>query len=117
MCNIGDGLVHAFRASRFSRMKVPCLLGVFDLAGSRECSQYAFRHSYNVGILIFKHYAAQYPPARAPVSASRPALRLSAHDSGPVRLARPSPYGSFIHTSMPVYPGAQEFASKQSSGS
>ena len=45
-------------------------------------------------------------PACAPVNASRAALRLSAHDSEPVRLARPSPYGSFIHTSTPVYPGA-----------
>jgi hypothetical protein len=46
------------------------------------------------------------PPACAPVNASLPALRLRAHDSGPVWLARPSPYGSFIHTSTPVYPGA-----------
>src|SRR5882762_1187509 len=46
---------------------------------------------------------------RAPqksVNASCPALRLSTHDSGSVRLARPSPYGSFIRTSTPVYPGA-----------
>src|SRR5215471_20558288 len=46
------------------------------------------------------------PPACAPVNASLPALRLKAHDSEPVWLARPSPYGSFIHTSTPVYPGA-----------
>src|SRR5215472_5926498 len=45
-------------------------------------------------------------PACAPVNASLPALRLRAHDSEPVWLARPSPYGSFIHTSTPVYPGA-----------
>ena len=42
------------------------------------------------------------PPACAPVNASLPALRLRAHDSEPVWLARPSPYGSFIHTSTPV---------------
>ena len=46
------------------------------------------------------------PPACAPVNASLPALRLKAHDSEPVWLARPSPHGSFIHTSTPVYPGA-----------
>src|SRR5437016_14286225 len=46
------------------------------------------------------------PPACAPVNASRSALRLNVHDSGPVWLAKPSPYGSFIRTSTPVYPGA-----------
>src|SRR5258706_8805066 len=46
---------------------------------------------------------------RAPqksVNASRAASRLPAHDSGPVWVAGPSPYGSFIRTSTPVYPGA-----------
>jgi hypothetical protein len=50
------------------------------------------------------------PPARAPVNASHPASRLTTHDSGTVWLARPSPYGSFIRTSTPVYPGAPPFA-------
>jgi len=48
---------------------------------------------------------------RAPqksVNASRTALRLPPHDSEPVRLARPSPYGSFIHTFTPDYPGAPQ---------
>jgi hypothetical protein len=46
-------------------------------------------------------------PACAPVNASRAALRLyHTHDSEPAWLARPSPYGSFIHTCTPVYPGA-----------
>ena len=59
-----------------------------------------------VGTLIYVHFAAQYP-ACAPVNASRAALRLfHAHDSEPVWLARPSPYGSLIRTSTPVYPGA-----------
>ena len=31
-----------------------------------------------------------------------------AHDSGPVWVAGPSPYGSFIRTSTPVYPGAPQ---------
>src|SRR5207249_6628232 len=46
------------------------------------------------------------PPTCAPVNASCPASRLTTHDSGSVWLARPSPYGSFIRTSTPVYPGA-----------
>ena len=45
------------------------------------------------------------PPACTLVNASRPTLRLAAHDSGPVQLARLSPYGSLIHCSTPVYPG------------
>src|SRR5215813_10528915 len=54
------------------------------------------------------------PPACAPVNASLPALRPQAHDSEPVWLARPSPYGSFIHTSTPVYPGAPMITSSNS---
>ena len=46
------------------------------------------------------------PPACTLVNASRPTLRLVTHDSGPVQLARLSPYGSLIHYSTPVYPGA-----------
>src|SRR5207253_4661174 len=38
--------------------------------------------------------------------ASCPASRLTTHDSGSVWLAKPSPYGSFIRSSTPVYPGA-----------
>src|SRR5438309_1420457 len=54
------------------------------------------------------------PPACTLVNASRPTLRLFAHDSGPVWLARPSPYGSFIHYSTPVYPGAPMILSPNS---
>ncbi len=36
-------------------------------------------------------------PARSPVNASPEALRPPAHDSGPVWVATPSPYDSFIH--------------------
>ena len=35
-----------------------------------------------------------------------PSSDCHVHDSEPVWLARPSPYGSFIRTSTPVYPGA-----------
>jgi hypothetical protein len=45
-------------------------------------------------------------PALPPVNASMAALRLATHDSRPGRLATPFLYDSFIHNSMPVYPGA-----------
>jgi len=60
-----------------------------------------------VGTLIYVHFAAQYPACLC--SCQRFACSLAtvhAHDSEPVWLARPSPYGSLIRTSTPVYPGA-----------
>ena len=45
-------------------------------------------------------------PACSPVNASRAALRLPAHDSGPGWLATPYLYDSFIRDFPPVYPGA-----------
>ena len=45
-------------------------------------------------------------PARAPVNASRAALRLPAHDSGSGWFATPFLRDSFIHNSTPIYPGA-----------
>ena len=45
-------------------------------------------------------------PACTPVNASRVALRLPAHDSGPGWLAMPYLYDSCIRTFTPVYPGA-----------
>src|SRR5438309_2712733 len=60
----------------------------------------------SVGTLIFDDFAAQYPACMSPCQRFAPSLQLTTHDSGPVWLARPSPYGSFIHTSTPVYPGA-----------
>ena len=48
-------------------------------------------------------------PARSPVNASPAPLRPPTHDSGPVWLARPSPYGTFIHYTLPVFTGAPIF--------
>ena len=45
-------------------------------------------------------------PARTPVNASPEALRLPAHDSGPVWVATPSLYDSFIHYIPPILIGA-----------
>ena len=65
----------------------------------------AFR--YDVGTLIFENYAAQYPARMCPCQRFACSLATGhAHDSGPVWVAGPSPYGSFIRTSTPVYPGA-----------
>ena|GEM_PF-1670048 len=65
----------------------------------------AFR--YGVGTLIFENYAAQYPTRMCPCQRFTCSLATDhAHDSGSVWIAGPSPYGSFIRTSTPAYPGA-----------
>ena len=45
-------------------------------------------------------------PARSPVNASPSLSRPKAHDSGPMWLAMPSLYDSFIHYTSPVLTGA-----------
>ena len=54
-------------------------------------------------------------PALPPVNASMAAFRLATHDSGPGWLATPFLYDSFIHNSMPVYPGALNKLLRQTS--
>src|SRR5438552_736221 len=95
--------------SRFSREVCPSMHGVCDRAGLR-------------GVLRWRRPGCGLPPtptasasrrealsrlntrpARTPVNASRTA----AHDSGPVWVARPSPYDSLLRNTSPVYPGAQ----------
>ena len=51
-------------------------------------------------------------PACSPVNASRAALRLPAHDSGPGWLATPYLYDSCIRDFTPVYPGALQLSPK-----
>ena len=51
-------------------------------------------------------FAAQYLAHISPVNASQPTLRASAHDSGPMRFATPSSYGTFTHYLSPVLTGA-----------
>ena len=61
--------------------------------------------SHYVDTLIFNRISRLNTwPARTPVNASAAALLLPPHDSGPVWLATPSPYGSFIHYTLPVFP-------------
>jgi len=59
-----------------------------------------------VGTLISGTFAAQWPACTCPCQPSRPALRLSAHDSGSGWLAKPCLCDFYIHDSTPVYPGA-----------
>ena len=61
---------------------------------------------HSVGTLVAIISQLNTQPACAPVNASRPVLRLATHDSGTGWLAKPFLYGSFIHYSKPVYPGA-----------
>jgi hypothetical protein len=51
-------------------------------------------------------------PACSPVNASRAALRLPAHDSGPDWLATPCLCDSFIRDFTPAYPGALQLRPK-----
>src|SRR5439155_5877003 len=61
----------------------------------------------SVGALISDPFHGSITlPACPPVSASRAALRLPAHDSGPGWLATPYLYDSCIRDFTPVYPGA-----------
>jgi hypothetical protein len=60
----------------------------------------------DVGTLVAIISQLNTRPACAPVNASKAALRLATHDSGPGWFATPFLYDSFIHYSTPVYPGA-----------
>ena len=61
-------------------------------------------HDVGTPVAIISQLNTQ--PACTPVNASMAASRLTTHDSGSGRLATPFLYDSFIHDSMPVYPGA-----------
>ena len=61
--------------------------------------------SHYVDTLVFNRISRLNTwPARTPVNASAAALLPPPHDSGPVWLATPSPYGSLIHDTLPVFP-------------
>lgn len=51
-------------------------------------------------------FAAQYLAHMPPVNASQNSLQSTAHDSGPMRFATPSSYGTFTHYLSPVFTGA-----------
>src|ERR1700730_13846263 len=82
--------------SRFSRVKFPCMPGVFDRAEPDQCSRFRISPVLpsarwnGVGALISDIFHGSITlPACSPVNASRAALRLPAHDSGPGWLATP----------------------------
>src|ERR1700733_10773212 len=100
--------------SRFPCEVFPCVLGVCDRAELR----YA---------LLYRRIRCCLPPAptasasrrmclsrlntrpvRSPVNASTPLWRAAPHESGPVWIATPSPYDSFILYTLPVFIGPQE---------
>jgi hypothetical protein len=89
--------------SRFSREVYPGMPGVSDRAELGRVSRYR-RARCGLPLLLTASALRSSlsrlntRPARTPVNASRTA----AHDSGPVRLARPSPCDSFIHNTSPV---------------
>src|ERR1700680_2184627 len=99
--------------SRFSCEVFPYVLGVADRAGpcciSRyRCNGYSLPLTSTASASRRKVVSRLHTqPARAPVNASMPPSQVAPHDSGPVWVASPSPYDSFIHDTSPVYPGAR----------
>ena len=110
------------RTSRFPRMVYPGVPGVSDRAGSRDVSRW--RRLW-CGLPLLPTASAPWSsalsrlntrPARTPIDASMTPLREPPHDSEPVWVASPSPYDSFIHTTMPVLTGAPEDARRNRCG-
>ncbi len=96
------------RPSRFSREVRPCMPGVSDRAEPRRISQW---RCAECGLPLLHTASAlrrdalsrrHTRPARPPVNVSPPPLRATAHDSGPVWVAGPSPYETFIRNTSPV---------------
>ena len=89
--------------SRFSREVCPSMPGVSDRAELQRVSRWR-RTGYGLPLLLTASALRSglsrlnTRPARTPVNASRTA----AHDSGPVRVASPSPYDSCIRNTSPV---------------
>jgi hypothetical protein len=99
------------RISRFSRRLVPYMRGVSDRAGSDQTSpnrsdRCCLPHPPKTSAPWTGISRLNTQPARTPVNASRRPLLSTSHDSGPVWLVNPLLYDSFIHSNLPVYPGA-----------
>lgn len=100
------------RISRFSRKLLPCLPGVSDRAGyqrplPRRHVGCCFPLTTTGSASRTKPFSRlNTQPTLSPVNASPNESLHSTHDSGPLWLARPLTYDSFIHYNLPVYPGA-----------
>ena len=99
--------------SRFPRKVFPYVLGVSDRAGSGRTSRYRCA-GCDLPLLLTASASRSEVlsrlntrPARTPVNASRLPSRTATHDSGPLWVASPSTYDSFIHNTSPVLTGAQ----------
>ncbi len=58
---------------------------------------------HEIGRLVWSNLSRlNTRPARSPVNVSPPPSWTATHDSGPVWVATPSPYDSFIHNTSPV---------------
>ena len=103
---VGSGDSHAFALPHKRAVRAACLPGP-----SPEVALIADQRV--PGVIGVEAETVKLPSVRAvlslfhlPLVASLcPASRLATHDSGSVWLARPSPYGSSIPSSTPVYPG------------
>src|SRR5712691_10757621 len=94
--------------SRFSRKVCPGMLGVSDRAEPRHVLRWR-RVGYRLPLLLTASALRSEclsrlntRPARPPVNVSPSPLRTPTHDSGPVWVAGPSPYDSFIRNTSPV---------------
>ena len=100
------------RTSRFSCEVFPYVHGVCDRAGPARisrlrCARWCLPTIPTASASRTKLLSRlNTRPARTPVNASAIPLRESPHDSGPLWVASPSTYDSFIHHTSPVYPGA-----------
>src|SRR5579885_360664 len=93
--------------SRFPCEVLPNVRGVSDRAGLRGASRYR-RPGCCLPPLLTASASRSWVtrlntrPARSPVNASSPPSRVATHDSGPLWVANPSTYDSFIHYTSPV---------------
>ena len=94
--------------SRFPRKVLSYVPGVSDRAGLRRTSRYRCT-GCSLPLLLTASASRSKSltrlntrPIRSPVNASSPPSRTAPHDSGPVWVANPSPYDSFIHYTSPV---------------
>jgi hypothetical protein len=101
------------RTSRFSCEVFPYVHGVSDRAGPGRISRYRCVR-WCLPLLPTASASRRdhlsrlnTRPARTPVNASMLPSRGTPHDSGPLWVAKPSAYDSFIHNTSPVYPGAR----------